>query len=67
MFGKKQHNLRVADNTPTFGCYPTVDFSEPVIGGPRNITEGHPCLSIRAQGCSEADTADTDEARFQWY
>jgi hypothetical protein len=34
---------------------------------PRNVTQGHPCLSIHAQGCSEADTADTDGARFQWY
>jgi hypothetical protein len=67
MFDKKQRSLRGAVNTPTFGCYPAVGFSEPVVGDLRNITQGHPCLSIRAQGCSEADTADTDEARFQWY
>jgi hypothetical protein len=31
-----------------------------------NLTQEHRCLSIRAQGCSEADTGDSDESTFQW-
>jgi hypothetical protein len=38
-----------------------------LVGFPRTITQRRQCPSIRAQRCSEADTVDTDEARFQWY